>query len=249
MPLPESAVAALERLQASRRTVPRNASLAVQGQRIDKVHVLVGGTAIRFRLLPDGRRQIINFVLPGDFFGLRGCFFEKYLNSVLALETSEVASFEPATLIEVLGEHPALGAAVFWTTAMDQMILNERIVAIGRRSAHERLAHLFLTLFERMQLIGLADERSYTLPLNLEILADTLGLSVVHVSRMLSRLRAEGLVTLKDGTVTIHDREGLAAISDFEIGSLARYQPSTFSVTTFRAEPNAAPDGVHGQKT
>jgi CRP-like cAMP-binding protein len=236
LPLSGDAVAALERLQGVRRHVPRNTPLAVQGQPYGKITLMVEGTAIRYKLLPDGRRQIINFILPGDFVGLRGCFYGKALNSVMTLEASDVASIAPDVLFDVCRAFPALGGAMFWTAAMDQSILVERIVTIGRRSAYERLAHLFLTLLERLQLIGLADERSYTLPLGQEILADTLGLSVVHVSRMLARLRAAGLVTLKDNRVTIHDLAGLSAVSDFELGSLAHYRPPPFSVTTFYRE-------------
>lgn len=225
--LPADAEAAFACLESDRRTVGRGAQLAVQGQPHGNVQIVLAGSGIRYKLLPDGRRQIINFALPGDFIDLRACLFDRAQLSALALEPMTVAVIEPRALLEVVRTFPTAGAAMFWMAAMEQSLLSERIVAIGRQTAYERLAHLFLTLHERLRLIGLADADGFSLPLSQELLADTLGLSVVHVSRTLARMRADGRLTLKSGRVTIHDSRTLAAVSDFEPGYLRGFPPSS----------------------
>ena len=112
--------------------------------------------------------------------------------------------------------HPRLAAMLFWSFACEKAVLAEHLVAVGRCSAVERVAHFLLELLTRLQLVGMADERSFRLPLTQELISDTLGLSIPYVNRVLRQLRDDGLVSIKDQLVVIENIEELSALADFE---------------------------------
>jgi CRP-like cAMP-binding protein len=112
---------------------------------------------------------------------------------------------------------------IFWSFSCESAIYAEHIVNIGRRSALERIAHFFLELLVRLQMVGLADERSYRIPLTQELIGDALGLSIPHVNRVLRRLREDQLVVVEDQRVTIKDIEALSELADFEPSYLSRF--------------------------
>jgi len=236
-PLAPEAEEALGRLEGRRRPVPRRTALVAQGQAYNHLSVLIEGSAIRFKLLPDGRRQIVNFVLPGDFVGLHGCLFDKAVYSVHTIEASAVSPIEASELAEFVHRMPALSCAIFWVAALDQTMLLERIVSLGRRTAYERIAYLFLELLERMEWIGLAEDGAFRLPVTQQLIADTLGLSPVHVNRTLRRLRADGFVTLVDHAVRIHDRDGLAAVAEFRPGTFGQVKAAATPWSLLGAGP------------
>jgi CRP-like cAMP-binding protein len=184
-----------------------------EGRPCSGLFLLTDGIAIRYRILRDGQRQILNFLLPGDFGGVTSCRFDNALYTIKTLTPAAVLPIPLATLID---SYPELAAKLFWSFAAETAILGEHLIAVGRRTATERIAHLLLELHTRLQLVGLADERSYHLPLTQEILADALGLSVPYVNRVLQQLRQDGLVTIKDQFVVIDDMAELAALADFE---------------------------------
>jgi CRP-like cAMP-binding protein len=110
---------------------------------------------------------------------------------------------------------PRLAAAIAWSAGRDEAILSEQIVRVGRRSAYERTGHLIVELLHRLRLVGEAEQESFELPLTQEILADTLGLSIVHVNRTLRRLRENGLLCIKGERVVIGDLEQLTSVTEF----------------------------------
>jgi len=127
-----------------------------------------------------------------------------------------------AALYDLFARFPRVGVALYWMAARETAILGERIVDIGRRSAYERLAHLILELLIRLRALGLAEEQSYVLPLTQELIADVLGLSGPHVSRMLRSMREEGLVIIEDHRLTVLDLESLTQLAGFEGDYLTR---------------------------
>src|SRR5207248_11412466 len=127
-----------------------------------------------------------------------------------------------AALYDLFTRFPRIAVALYWMAAREAAIYGERIVDIGRRSAYERLAHLILELLTRLRTVGLADELSYVLPLTQELIADVLGLSSPHVSRMLRSLREEGLVTIEDHRLTDVDLASLTQLDGFDGDYLAR---------------------------
>jgi CRP-like cAMP-binding protein len=201
-------------LKAVSRTVRPGQEIVSEGKRCTSVFLITQGVAIRYRILRDGRRQILRFVLPGDFAGGHSCFFPTALFSVKALTHTEISPIPLPKLIGLFDSHPRLAIELFRLFACEATILAEHLITVGRQSAQERVAHLLLELLVRLQLVGLADERSYRLPLTQEMIGDALGLSIPYVNRVLQQLRQGGLVTIKDQLVVIENIEELSALAD-----------------------------------
>jgi CRP-like cAMP-binding protein len=127
-------------------------------------------------------------------------------------------------LYGLLDRHPRLAAAIFWSFACEAAMYAEHLIDVGRRSALERIAHFLLELFTRLKIIGLADERSFRMPLTQELIADALGLSVPHVSRTLRQLRDDELVSIEGHMVTVKDLDALSALADFETSYLSPFR-------------------------
>lgn len=195
---------------------PADLDLITQGEQHDQTLIVLDGWAMRHRTLSDGRRQIVNFVLPGDFVGLHGLLFERSDHYVTTLTPARVARFAAERVVELFERFPRLAAAVAWTAAREESVIAERVASIGRRTAYERMAHLLLELLYRLRSVGIATRNGFRLPLTQEILADVLGLSVVHVSRTLRRLRQSGLIQLEARQIVLPDVKALSEAADFE---------------------------------
>ena len=216
LPRVAAEVAALLDLKAVSRSVRPGQEIISEGKRCTSVFLITEGIAIRYRILRDGQRQILNFLFPGDFAGVTSCRFDNALYSIKTLTEAAISPVPLPKLIGLFDSHPRLAAKLFWSFTSEVAILAEHLIAIGRRPAPERVAHLLLELHSRLQLIGLADEHSYRLPLTQETISDTLGLSIPYVNRVLQKLRHDGLVTIKDQLVVIENIEALSALADFE---------------------------------
>jgi CRP-like cAMP-binding protein len=217
-------IAVLQQLQATTRSVRRDRDIVTQGQRYDALLVMMEGISLRYRILHDGRRQILSIALPGDFVGFPACFFENALYSISALTDTVLAVIPFTTLIGLFGVHSRLATAIFWCFASEAAIYTEHLTDVGRRTAIERVAHFLLELLTRFQIIGLADERSFPMPLTQELIGDALGLSVPHVNRTLRQLRGDELVAIEAHRVTIKDIAALSALADFERSYLSRFR-------------------------
>lgn len=216
MPPVAAEIAALLDLKAVSRSIRPGQEIISEGKRCSAVFLIVDGIAVRFRILRDGQRQILNFLLPGDFAGITSCRFDNALYSVRALTPGVVAPVPVTRLLGLFETHPQQAAQLFWSFAAEAAILGEHLIAVGRRSALERIAHLLLELHARLREVGLADASCYRLPLTQEMISDALGLSIPYVNRLLQQLRQEGLVTIKDQLVVIENMEELASLADFE---------------------------------
>lgn len=218
----------IESFHTTRRIVRRNRDIVSEGRSYEMMFVLREGSAIRYRVLRDGRRQILNILLPGDFVGFPGCFFDTALYAITTLSDAVVCPVPFALLIGLFERRPRLAATIFWSFACEAAIYAEHLIDIGRRSAIERVAHFLLEMLNRLRVVGLADEKSYRMPLTQELIADALGLSVPHVNRTLRQLRDDGLVTIEDQRVVINDLEALSALADFETTYLSHFRiPAT----------------------
>lgn len=203
-------------LHEPRRKFARHREIFVAGHRYDQLFILCDGVVSRYKVLPDGKRQVLNVGLPGDLIGFPSCLFEVAVNSVSSLTDIVVSPVSFIRLSGLFTLFPRVGAALFWSSACEVAMYGEHLVNLGRRSAYERLAHLILELLVRLRAVGLAGEVSYALPLTQEIMADVLGLSAPHVNRMIRCLREEHLVTIEDQHVVIHDIESLSSLAGFE---------------------------------
>ena len=197
-------------------SVARGQDLLTQGAGRRDGYVILSGWAARSKTLPDGRRQIVSLLTPGDAIGLLGAVTPVATSSVTALGDLSAVPFAPIAVVRAIARSPRLGAALFWAAAREQEILAEHLVSLGRRSARERVAHLFLELWARLRVRGLSDGNQLQVPLTQQIIADALGLSVVHVNRTLRQLAAEGLLTVKRESVSLLDLEQLLRVTGFD---------------------------------
>jgi len=225
-PLSPAELDILDALHDDVRSIAANRDIITEGYKYDALSVLRAGVAIRYRVLRDGRRQILNIVLPGDFIGFPACFFDTALHSITALSEAVVASIHFPRLFQLFGQYPRIGAAIFWLLSCEAAMYAERVIGIGQRSAVERLAHLLLELLTRLQVIGLADDCSFRLPLTQEQIGDLLGLTGVHVSRTFRQLRDDGLVVVAGQILTIRNFSALSALADFERTYLSHFRMS-----------------------
>jgi CRP-like cAMP-binding protein len=142
--------------------------------------------------------------------------FSEADNGVTAVTDAAVSALEHKDIFKLFQDHPHLGVGIFWTAAQEDAVIAEHLVDVGRRTAYERVGHMFLELFLRLQVIGATDGPSFDLPLNQVALADALGLSQVHVNRTLQRLRREGLLDIAGRRATILDQDALERAVEFE---------------------------------
>lgn len=209
-------LACLAELQSRRRTVKALTELVHEGQTGHRAFILQSGWANCYKLVPDGGRQIISFPLPGDFLGLRSVLLRTSDHSFASLTDAVISDVSRQRIIEVFHELPRLATAILWATSRDEAMVVEHLVNIGRRSAIERLAHLFLELGERLRLVDLTSPTGFECPLNQYVLADALGLTAIHVNRVLRQLRERGLITVRSHQVAIHDLDGLRDLAGYE---------------------------------
>ncbi len=214
--LSERELGCLAELQSSSLRVKRGMDLVYEGQTGHMAYILQAGWACSFKLLPDGGRQIIAFPVPGDCIGLRSVLLRTSDHSFSALTDVVVSGVEASRMISIFDEFPRLGTAILWAASRDEAMIVEHLVSIGRRTAIERTAYFFLELYERLRLVGLATDKEFDCPFNQYVLADALGLSAIHVNRVLRRLRELKLMTLKKGKVIIYDAAALKRLSGFQ---------------------------------
>jgi len=216
LPLSAAEIEAVRELHGSKRRFDRHRDIIAQGHPYQSVFILCSGVVWRYKILPDGKRQVLSLGLPGDLIGFPACFFEKAVNATASLTDTVVATVPFKALHDLFARFPRVATALFWAVAGEAAIYGERLVDVGRRSAYERLAHLILELLVRLRAIGLVEQMSYILPLTQELIADVLGLSGPHISRMLRLMREEGLILIDGHRLTVLDLESLTLLASFD---------------------------------
>ncbi|HLL30179.1 MAG TPA: Crp/Fnr family transcriptional regulator [Allosphingosinicella sp.] len=205
---------ALASLYEDPRDIGARRAIIREGDRPDHVHLMVEGWAARYKLLPDGARQITAFLIPGDFCDLHVTILGEMDHGITTLTRSKVAFISRARM-DALTQRPSLVTAFWWSTLVDEAVLRSWIVNIGRRDAFEAIGHLICELYVRMKNVGLVEGHRFDLPLTQEEIGDALGLTSVHVNRVLQRLRSEDLISFRQGLLTIHDYRALEKASGF----------------------------------
>ena len=208
----------LAELQGTPQRIKRGKQLIREGQAGSEAFILQAGWACSYKDLASGGRQIISFPIAGDFVGVRSMLLKTADHSFEALTDAVVSSVDSASILQTFSEFPRLGAAILWAASRDEAMVVEHLVSVGRRSAIERTAHFFMELGERLTFVGLNAQAEFECPLTQYVLADALGLSAIHINRVLRELREINLLTMQHGTVTIHDLKGLRELSGFQGG-------------------------------
>src|SRR3981081_1513746 len=189
VPLSDEDVPVLNALCVNEERSEAGTDIVLQGDVPRSAFVLTHGMAFRYRLLPDGKRQILTFIIPGDVFGLHAFLLRAMDHSIGTLVPTRLAAISRATVFDLFEHHPRIGAALWWSALQEEAINRERIVALGRRSARGRVAYLLCELVWRLMAVGLAEDDAIQLPLTQAELADALGLTPVHINRTLQDKR------------------------------------------------------------
>lgn len=220
-------IAAIERLTCHPRRMKSGEGLIDEGTKPSNVFLLLEGWGYRYSILKNGNRQIFGYLLPGDLCDVHVFMLDKMDHSIGLLSDAKVVKIPADEMLDIIGTYPRIERALWIATLVDESTLRQWIVNIGQRQAFERIGYLFCELWFRMRSVGLvSDKDQFDLPLTQTELADTLGLTSVHINRMLSRLREQALITLGKGRLTILDPERLAAACGFT-GSYLRLEPTS----------------------
>jgi CRP-like cAMP-binding protein len=186
------------------------------GAHSDHCHVLLTGLACRYKILPDGERQIMAFLVPGDLCDAEIFILKKMDHAVGTLAPSTTAMIHSDVMKTLLGEGSSISEALWWGTMTDLGVLRERIIDQGRRDATERLAHLLYEMLVRYRVSGVTRDNSIDFPITQTDLADATGMTPSHVNRVLQRFREDGLIELRSRTLTINNPARLKAIGQFD---------------------------------
>ena len=204
------------------QTVKKRRDLVHDGYDFSKLCFVKDGFAARYKLLRNGKRQIVNFVLPGDVVGIPGSFLDRAANSVIAVSDIKLQVCSLEAFVGLCCRRPKFGLALSWLAAQEAVNYAERIIDIGRRTPIERLAHLLLEIHSRLAMVGCAEEAVLNLPFTQEMMSDALGLSVPHLNRMLTKLRSEGMIAVIERRVEFIDLKALQLLAQFQPARLAR---------------------------
>ena len=196
------------------RISPRR-DLIRQGATPLNVYLIQDGWASRYKSLPDGRRQVVDFLIPGDLCDLNIYILSRMDHSIGAITALDVIEIPREELESLIDRHPQIIRALWWQELVSKSCHREWIVNVGARSAEERLAHLLCEIFLRLEGIGATEGHSCDLPLTQGDLADATGLTAVHVNRTLQKLREKGLISLTERKLTIPDIGALKAVGLF----------------------------------
>lgn len=193
--------------------VEPGAMILSEGSHSAQLFTLLSGWAFRYKTLEDGRRQILNYLLPGDLVGLQGSIIGEMQHSVEALSPVVLCVFQRDQLQSLFKSHPGLAFDVTWLASREERMLDENLLSVGRRSALERAAYLIAFIHERAARIGLPRERNLLIPISQQHVADTLGLSIVHTNKTLRKLAEMGLINWHDRACEVVDVAGLLNVS------------------------------------
>lgn len=180
-----------------------------EGDRPNSVYLILQGWACRYKMLPDGRRQLLQFLLPGDLCDVHSVVLDAMDHSIGAVTELRYVEIAHDTLDEIGRHSPHLRHALWWHSMTAMAMQREWTMNIGQRCASERLAHLFCELFFRLQAVDLTDVQSCDMPVTQTDLGDATGLTSVHINRTLQNLRESGLIILKGRRLTIPDLDAL----------------------------------------
>ncbi len=214
--LTEAELSIIADFDRRKRHHPVGQDLVYEGQGNQSAYILCSGWACSYKLLPNGTRQIVDFQIPGDFLGLRSVLLATADHNVEPVTPIEAAEITHRDLLDAFEAVPRLAVAVLWATSRDEAMVVEHLVNIGRRDAAQRMAHYLLEFSLRLRMVGIGTAAGYPCPLSQYMLADALGLSAVHVNRVLRQLREDGLVTFQRGEVIFQDLDRLIRFADFD---------------------------------
>lgn len=217
-PLARSEIKSAQTYKSENRMLAAGEDIYRQGDTCTEIYTLYDGWAFLYMDISPGKRQILRFLLPGDLLGfhgdLEGC---RHPHSAQGVSGVSLCVFPISRLLKMFRKHPKLGIRITWMTAQDNTLAHEHLASLGRRSAHDKIAHLLLELFYRVRICHPESDPKNTIdfPLTQELIGDALGLTSIHVNRTIMELRRSGLVQLKARKLTIPDPEAMSKLTGF----------------------------------
>jgi CRP-like cAMP-binding protein len=200
------------------QTFDRHVNIVTAGQKMASTLIMRSGWAIRFKELEDGRRQILNVLLPGDIFDLQVLVAAQADHNVMSVTEVSVFSVPPETMQKMLVGSGTLTMALWWTQVQEEAFLREQIVRNGRHSAREKIGSFLLELHRRAQIVDQAETDGFRLPLTQAHIADALGLTPIHTNRILRQLAREGYIDRDRHHIRFKDADALAELCEFDPG-------------------------------
>lgn len=220
--LNDADVAVLTNATRDSRSWARLKDIIREGDRPGPVIVMLDGWACRYKILPGGSRQIMAFLMRGDACDLHVGMLAEMDRGIQTVTAASVAMIQRDDMAAMLDAHPQIARAMYIAQLVDEGTLRAWIVSMGRRTSKERIAHLMCELYLRARSVGLTKGDTLDLPLSQTILSDAVGLTPVHVNRVLRELRIEGVMTLQRGSLHISDPVRLARVAGFDENYLHR---------------------------
>lgn len=222
VPLDADDIGAFAGATAISRSVPTRRDLIREGDRPGPVFVMLEGWGCRYKILPSGTRQVLAFLMPGDSCDLHIGLLAEMDHNIQTITPARVATVERGEMDAIIDRHPAIAKALYIAQLIDEGTMRAWITSMGRRTSIERVAHLMCELYLRARNIGLTTEPQLELPLSQLLLADSLGMTPVHLNRVLKKLRMSGAMILKRGSLVITDPLMLTEIAGFDENYLHR---------------------------
>ncbi|ABR61232.1 cyclic nucleotide-binding domain-containing protein [Sinorhizobium medicae] len=209
-------IAFVSRFKIGELVFDSNAMILAEGEESEHLFTVLSGWGFRYKMLDDGRRQIMNYVMPGDIVGLQGTLMGEMQHSIESLSPVVLCVFQRSKLAELYRCHPELAYDLTWIAAREERMLDENLLSIGRRSALERAAYLIAFLYQRAASLELFRSGWSVIPITQQHVADTLGLSLVHTNKTLKKLAARGLLRWAEKGCDVHDIDGLLAVAGWD---------------------------------
>jgi CRP-like cAMP-binding protein len=212
-PITPNELGAINDIKRDHVALKAGAEIVRAGDESPEIYTLYSGWAFRFKTLPDGRRQILNFLLPGDLVGLQAAMFAAAQYGVEALSNVELCLLPRRKVWALFDEMPGLAFDVAWLGAREEGYVDDNLTSTGRRTAAERIAALIVSLYKRAKALGLVENDTFEFPLTQQHIADALGMSLVHTNKTLARLRRLGMYTRANGSLTLTNPRVLEKIA------------------------------------
>jgi CRP-like cAMP-binding protein len=207
---------ALENLPMQVMVIKEGQDIVREGDSPTRSCLVLSGFTCTYKMTGDGKRQIVAFNLPGDVPDLQSLHLTVLDNSISTISQCRVGFITHEALRDICERYPRITAAFWRETLIDAAVFREWVLNVGRREAYSRMAHVLCELVVRLRAVGLVEDHACDLPITQSEFADALGVTTVHVNRVLQQLRADGLIDLKGDRLVVPDWESLKQAGDFD---------------------------------
>lgn len=210
------------RFKSGELRVDPGTPILMEGSNSPQLYTALKGMGLRYVMLPDGRRQVINLIFPGDFIGLQAGMLGEMGHSVEATTHMTLCVFDRSDFFEFFRGASERAFDVTWLAATEEHFLGDTLATVGQRDAFSSVAWALVRIFQHADALGLVQNGSMPFPYKQQDIADLLGLSLVHTNKTLARLREKQLVTWSDGALKVHDLGNLADAANMELEVLGK---------------------------